>query len=227
MRILIAFLVTLMIPVSGAAFSQTDGTLALSCVISSVDTMPEECAESEITLYGSDPKGRYSDLIDRLHAKWLITYSGDEYVWDHVHFLNAFNALSNCLLQEVAFNDCNNAMDAPIEDCMAQGAYTTIAMNICVGIKIQILRPVLNAEIAIMQDQHRDFTPQDEYHLNPIATLRKSQEAWENFVQMECDRRYYRYYGGSIAGQVYRSCVSGFTIDRIQRLHDENTLSYR
>ena len=221
-KLLLTLVIAFFFQIGGYAQIEDPERTALSCVLTTVNLVPDECSTLEFKLNGLDPAGRYSVLIDGLHAKWLRERDDAATTRQHVHHLNMFNVLNNCSIADATFLDCQDVMDDAEQACMAQGGYSTAIMGSCAGIQDDILGLVLIAEIAVLTAIEKDFIPFDERQPHPEKALIDSQEAWETFVRAECDRRYWNYYPGTMANLVWLGCRNGFRKQRIGDINREN-----
>lgn len=226
MKLVLTLLLSFTLNVSVHAQEMTHEQLALSCVLMAADLAPAECSTLEFEVHGIDADGRYAALIVRTHAGWLQQRDATASAWDHIHYLNIFNALNNCSIDDATFKECQGVIDDPVQACMAQGNYTTVAMGRCASLESNILGLVLTAEIALLTAIEADFTPVDDFQPHPIEALSKAQEAWETFVKAECDREYWRYQG-TMAGLISISCHGGYRKKRIEVINSENRFDDR
>ena len=227
MRSLGIVLILLLSSCAAAGQRSAGEETALSCVVSSSDFLPAECSTLDFEVEGVDPAGRYSVLIDRVHALWLADHDATASAWDHIHQLNMFNALNNCSVDDSRFIDCRNVMNDPEQACMEQGGYSNWSMRQCASIRSRIIGLVLAGEIALMVQIMIENSGPDQDLAAQLESIQRSQVAWESFVSADCRRAYLAFAPGRIASLTSIACSTSHNeyrlsdINQDNRIHDE------
>ena len=233
MRFFLAALLAVAFHVS-AAFCQTSAVIQtaepwevlVNCSYSEVGAMPLSCENLifevrgenlSVDTHGFKANGRYAPLIQKMVASAPNQSAIPEYEI-YAYSFHIFNALNNCSVADARFEDCFETLDATYETCKAIGAYTTWAYNVCGSAKLRVLELVLKGEIAIFQL----VSSEEQFDL-----LTRSQAIWDEFLEVECNRKFEKYRGGSIAPVEEVFCKVALHENRIPVINNENRFQGR
>ena len=200
------------------ASSQTAEPLELliECSLFDIEAIAPECETLPLQVVGINPEGRYTPLIEKSVAAAPQPSTVPDYEI-HAHSIAIFNALNNCSVADAWFEDCLNVLDASYESCKDLGRNTDWAYNVCGQAIGSVLSTVLGAEIAIFEVIRSS---------DAFTLLNESHRAWNEFVEIECYRKFANYAGGSIA-PLKQIVVTTHYENRIAVINGENRFQGR
>lgn len=201
------------------ASSQTAEPLELliECSLFDIEAIAPECKTLPFQVLGRNPEGRYTPLIEKSVAAAPHPSTGSDYEI-HAHSIAIFNALNNCSIADAWFEDCINVLDASYESCKDLGRNTDWAYYVCGQAKASVLSTVLGAEIAIFEVIRSS---------DAFILLNESHRAWNEFVEIECYRKFAHHGGGSIAPLEKIRCYNSHYENRIAVINGENRFQGR
>lgn len=169
----------------------------------------DELIEEQLNLLA--PTGRYFDEVQSQHAEWLVSENrftnlgGFQFHLEYLRFINAYSA---CLFDELgfssqsmSFSSCSAEIEATLlEECEADGGYTTLAMKVCRRGYVKALATIEAVETELSSTQNT--------------------EVWDEYRRTECDW-VYETGGGSMQLPAFFSCWARLTANRIQTIFNE------
>ena len=164
----------------------------------------DELIEEQLNLL--DTAGRYFGDVQLRHAEWLesenrfTNLGGFQF---HLEYLRFMNAYSTCLFDEFglpsrlnSFSSCSEEIEASLlEECEANGGYTTVAMKVCRRGYVKALATIEAVETELSSTHNT--------------------EVWDEYRRTECDW-VYETGGGSMQLPEFFSCWARLTANRIQ-----------
>ncbi len=162
--------------------------------------------------------GRYYEEIVEAQRTWINSEREESaYNFEQQRdFLLIGSALNSCSIDmEVEFSVCEADANIALESCMALENYTTLVMNRCGGSYLKALKIVDRVETNIWRTAHDDDQ-------ETLVLFDKAYSIWKDFLDADCAWQYSEYRDGTIRGQIWLGCTTGYYTSRIMKLNLEN-----